>query len=236
MLDFEDLKADPFVPPQIGSAGVGNVDLSFGPSGELFKTTCESGESAAKFERNGNIISLPQPKGSWLRFPLLRPLSDGRWLVVDTRTDGQQANAHVYEPKDIIGGSFFVGDAIEWAFVDSLDRIWIGYFDEGFGKPLSANGLSCFSTDGALLFAFADHSQRFVVDVYAMTIDKNDCAWICPYTEFFVARVCNREVEFVLEAAPTRGAKALLVGESHLGFIGGYKRDAARSRRGMAQR
>ncbi|MGF7150858.1 hypothetical protein FHS96_004519 [Sphingomonas zeicaulis] len=56
-----------------------------------------------------------------------------------------------------------------------------------------------------------------------MTLDESGRAWICPYTEFFVAAITDDDVRMVMPKAPVSLAWGLLVSAKHLGFVGGME-------------
>ena len=75
-------------------------------------------------------------------FPRVQPLSNGGLLIADLRASAHgPPNAHVIGPDGRVQRSIVLGDAIEHMLVDSLDRAWVGYFDEGvFGSSIASSG------------------------------------------------------------------------------------------------
>lgn len=67
--------------------------------------------------------------------------------------------------------------------------------------------------------------DREISDIYALTIDDENRAWLCPYTEFYLASVEGETIDIVLERAHVAGASALAIGPDHFAFFGGYDRD-----------
>ncbi|WP_189677917.1 hypothetical protein [Sphingomonas glacialis] len=80
--------------------------------------------------------------------PLIDRFSDGRWLVVASRTRSEP-NARVLAPDGALQSRFMLGDAIEHVVIDSLDRIWVGWFDEGMDR--AGYGVAAFLQWGCLL-------------------------------------------------------------------------------------
>jgi hypothetical protein len=163
--------------------------------------------------------------------------SDGRWLVIEARTEPETSNAFIFAPDKSLIRSFYAGDGIQSLFLDSRDRIWIGYFDEGifgafFPRPpkghrsydYGPNGLIRLDDHGNIEFGYSRRfPKQFISDIQAMTIDDDGRVWFCPDMDYFLASISGDHVDFVLPKAPTVGADALSVGPSHFAFFGGYR-------------
>ena len=168
--------------------------------------------------------------------PLVGRFADGRWLVVGSRT-GSEPNARVLASGGELLTRFMLGDGIEHIAIDSADRIWVGWFDEGmFGSgwsmpgmkwPPSSNGVACFASDGSVVDVPSWPKEAgLIADCYALTAAGSG-VWTSPYTEFPLVRF--------VPGKPTRwwrselaGPKAIAVDGSFALVAGGYSDDAAR--------
>ncbi len=198
-----------------------------------------------RLTRSGRVYLLTWGRDGWQDgpiFPLETPhplvarFSDGRWLVVGSRTRGEP-NGRVLAPDGALLTRFMLGDAIEHVAIDSADRIWVGWFDEGMsGKgwivpglewPPSTNGVACFAPDGSLVDVPSWPKEAgFIADCYALT-PVGTGVWASPYTDFPI-------VHFI-PGKPTRwwrselaGPKAIAVGGTRALVAGGYRDDSAR--------
>lgn len=152
-------------------------------------------------------------------FPLVQRFADGRWLVVGRRRSGTDRNARIFSTDLDLLNEFRLNDATEQVIVDPNDEIWVGFHDE---NPL---GLRKFSDKGDLIYDFNASSGHNIFDLYAMDLDAEGNIWVYPYTDFYLARISNEDVEIVIESCPVKGAKAILVGGGHVAFFGNYKDD-----------
>lgn len=160
-----------------------------------------------------------RPKQAKFKFPIIQRFSDGRWLVVESRTpQGHQKNASILSP-DLTQHltTFAVGDAVENVLIDQTDQIWVGYFDE------NPDGLKRFSQTGEVEYDFNRSSGHNIFDLYAMTMGSKGELWICPYTGFYLARLADDAAKIVLKEAPVAGAKAIAVGGQHAAFFWPYR-------------
>lgn len=180
--------------------------------------------------KEGPVFPLETPH------PLLGRFADGRWLVVGSRTRGDP-NARILSPDGSLLTRFMLGDGIEHVAIDDLDRIWVGWFDEGiFGRgwsvpgmewPPSSNGVACFTPDGSIVAVPTWPEEAGLIDdCYALTPAASG-AWVCAYTDFALVNFAPGE--------PTRwwrnalvGAKAIAIDGNHMLLAGGYGSDAAR--------
>lgn len=169
------------------------------------------------------------------KFPLLSPFlkidrfTDGRWLVVAPRSDGEP-NARIFSANSKLENQIMLGDGIEHVKIDGAGRIWVGWFDEGvFGNgfwqyrdrqwPPSSGGLGCFDDKGKLLWA---DEQGDIADCYALNvIGKN--AWACTYTDFPIRRADGHNAANLW---PTKlsGTRAIAVRNDLIVAIGGYQK------------
>ena len=168
--------------------------------------------------------------------PLIDRFIDGRWLVVGSRTR-TGPNARVFAPDGTLQTRFMLGDAIEHIAIDSADRIWVGWFDEGMSGgewsvpgmdwPPSTNGVACFTSDGRVVEVPSwPEGAGVIADCYALAVDGTG-VWTSPYTDFPIVRF--------VPGQPTRwwksemaGPRAIAVHGSHALVAGGYRDDAAR--------
>jgi len=99
-----------------------------------------------------------------LTFPLIKPFPivewfpDGRWLVVNSDSEGE-GNVRIFMPDGSQAGCIELGDCINHIKIDAKNRIWVGWFDQGvFGNekwrvsghdiPPSAYGIASFDSYG----------------------------------------------------------------------------------------
>ncbi|WP_315836275.1 hypothetical protein [Bradyrhizobium prioriisuperbiae] len=155
-------------------------------------------------------------------------LPDGGAAMAYARAEPGEKNVLVLDCSGAFQTSFAAGDGINQFLLDGQGRFWAGYFDEGVfsGDPIPSNGLARFSQDGRLEFGLAEHlgsAGPDVDDCYALTLDRQDRAWICAYSNFFLGYVDGQSFHQVMVKAPVQGARGLLVGERHVALIGGYK-------------
>ncbi|MDH7975731.1 hypothetical protein QH494_26390 [Sphingomonas sp. AR_OL41] len=180
--------------------------------------------------QDGPIFPLETPH------PRVDRFSDGRWLMVGSRTR-RKPNARVISSDGALLGRFMLGDGIEHIAIDSADRIWVGWFDEGmFGGgwsvpgmewPPSSNGVACFAPDGSVVEVPSwPEEAGMIADCYVLT-PAGSGVWTSPYTDFPLVRFVPGE--------PARwwrnelaGPKAIAVDATYALVAGGYRDDAAR--------
>lgn len=168
-------------------------------------------------------------------FPRLDRFSDGRWLVVASRSRGEP-DARVLSRDGVLLDRFTLGDGIEHVAIDAADRIWVGWFDEGMfnpnwredlGWPPASNGIACFAADGALLpLPIWPAEAGVIADCYALNA-MGSGAWTCPYTDFPLvhfrpgepARWWRNQLAF---------PHALAIDGTHALVAGGYNEEANR--------
>ena len=142
----------------------------------------------------------------------------------------------MFAPDGALLARFMLGDGIEHIAIDSADRIWVGWFDEGmFGQewsvpglewPPCSNGVACFAPDGSVVDVPAWPKEAGIIaDCYALT-PTGSGVWTSPYTDFPLVRF--------VPGKPTRwwrseiaGPKAIAVEGTHALVAGGYRDDAA---------
>jgi hypothetical protein len=150
-------------------------------------------------------------------------LPDGGYALASSRSRIDEKNLQLFDRTGKFRTSFAVGDGVQHLAVDTRGRIWVGYFDEGIygGDPLSSHGLSRFDQGGKLEYQWDHITDRRIDDCDALTVDENGAAWICTYTQYFVAAIEEADVRFVLAESPVSIMTGMLVGKNHLGFVGG---------------
>jgi hypothetical protein len=178
---------------------------------------------------DGPTMPLESPSLKLAGFP------DGRWLIAATNAR-DEPNARLFAPDGTLLSRFRLGDAIEYLDIDSNDRAWVGWFDEGiFGNmdrfpdaiDRTAVVVACFAADGALLSVGpVPQAAGFLADVYAMTV-ADDGAWVCPYTEFPLLHLRPDQPVRWWRNALT-GANAIAADDRHVLLAGGYGLDATR--------
>ena len=126
--------------------------------------------------------------------------------MAEARETTKYPNAFVCDNSGKFLRAFKFGDAINKLIIDSKDRIWVGYFDEGvFGDfELSRSGLNRFDKDGKLEYSFKCDGL-FIDDCYNLNIDANDNAIIAPYSK--------------PEIAIIEGDKARIIGGNYIGDV-----------------
>lgn len=170
--------------------------------------------------------------------PLVDRFTDGRWLIVGSRTDGAP-NARLLAPDGSLLDRFMLGDAIEHVVIDREDRIWVGWFDEGIGgsgndgwrvpgeeRPPSDRGIGCFNATGKLVPLPPIPEAGWISDCYALA-PVWEGAWVCPYTDFPLLHFSpGQSVRWW--TSDIAGPKALAVDGSNALLAGGYGEDANR--------
>lgn len=180
--------------------------------------------------RAGPVFPLETPH------PLVDRFTDGQWLVVGARTRGEP-NARVFSPDGALLARFMLGDGIEHIVIDSADRIWVGWFDEGiFGDgwsvpgmewPPSSNGVACFMRDGTVLeVPLWPKAAGIIADCYALTA-AGAGVWTSPYMEFPLVRLVPGEPVMWWRSA-LAGPTAIAADGMHALVAGGYGNNAAR--------
>jgi hypothetical protein len=142
-------------------------------------------------------------------------------------------NGAVIDPKTGAVSRILLGDGIENVFVDTLGRIWAGYFDEGVfgnfgwsnpGPPaIGAAGLVCFAATGEKLWEY-DQNRRSIADCYALNVHGDEAAAFT-YPDF---PVCTVSGDFSRAWFDTglAGCKAFAIFGRRVLFSGQYKDSA----------
>ncbi len=162
------------------------------------------------------------PDGSfWITH--VQRLPDGGYALASSRSKVGEKNLHLFDDRGLFRASFPIGDGVEHMAVDRKGRIWVGYFDEGIygDDPLSSSGLSRFDQSGKLEYQWDYRVGGPINDCDAMTLDENDRAWVCPYSQYFVATIDGNDARILLPASPVSIISGLLTGTTHVGFLGG---------------
>jgi hypothetical protein len=162
------------------------------------------------------------PDGSFW-FTHVQRLPDGGYALASSRSKVGEKNLRLFDDRGHFRTSFPIGDGVEHMAVDRKGRIWVGYFDEGIygGDPLSSGGLSRFDQSGKLEYQWDHRVGGPISDCDAMTLDETDRAWVCPYTQYFVAAIDGNDARILLPASPVSIISGLLTGTTHVGLLGG---------------
>jgi hypothetical protein len=165
--------------------------------------------------------------------PLVDVLADGSFLVVGSRcrwTDaGPELNALAIDQNGRIQRSGCLGDGIRHLQVAADGTIWTGYFDEGVlgnlgwggpgPEPLGAGGIAAWSPRFEQLWEL-DPAAGVVFDWYALNV-SGDEVLACPYTDFPVVRIRNREWR-VYPTHDVPGPAGIIASGDRIGLIGSY--------------
>lgn len=248
MTDTEtETEADPLPAAPLASA---TVQVPEPPDGWLpirHAILADGSLAMAATEDGGDAGILVLGPGGWTvgprlalqtSYPVFDRFPDGRWLVASVRTDGS-AQGRILSPDGAELGRITLGDGIGHLGIDTRDRIWVGWFDEGvFGNddwrlpglhlPPSHQGIGCFAADGSWL-PLEDWSSTAgsIDDCYALNV-TGAAAWTCYYSDFPLVRLAPGE--------PTRWWRTRLPGVSAIAiddagnalFAGGHGEDGAR--------
>lgn len=181
-----------------------------------------------------DLIELPD---LGLTYPLVDVFPDGRVLVVGPRCDCRikddyDLNGAVIRPETGQVTRILLGDGIESVQIDSLDRIWVGYFDEGvFGNfgwggrdgpaPVGYSGLACFSASGEKIWEFPANPTYMISDCYALNVSRADAA-IFFYTEFPLCKISSK-FQLTYWTTTLAGCHAFAISETEVLFSGQYR-------------
>ena len=167
-------------------------------------------------------------------FPHIQRLANGSFLLVGSRckwtTEGPELNALVVARDGTIEREGCLGDGLQHVQVARDGTIWTGYFDEGiFGNygwggvdgptPLGAAGIAAWSPALTKTWEL-DPTQGLVSDCYALNV-TSDFVWICPYTDFPVVRIADRQTK-VWTTIDISGPRGILVSGERVALIGSY--------------
>jgi hypothetical protein len=180
-----------------------------------------------------DLIELPELE---LTFPLVDAFPDGRILVVGPRCDCRSKddydlNGAIIQPQTGQVTRILLGDGIDSVQIDSLGRIWVGYFDEGvFGNfgwggrdgpaPVGCSGLACFSGSGKKIWEFPANPTYAISDCYALNVSGADAA-IFFYTDFPLCKI-NGKFELTYWTTKLAGCHAFAISGTEVLFSGQY--------------
>lgn len=161
------------------------IDLTIGRDGVVY-FLCESNGhyEIRKFTSNSfssQFLSLNE------NIHFLRVIGDG-YLLITNNSSPSRPNAFIYNQNLERLNSFYVGTDINCCLVDSEDRIWIGYGDEGIfsGEQLEQNGLNCFNSDGEIMYndfhINVESGLITPIDTCYALYAQNDSIWIAYYS------------------------------------------------------
>jgi len=179
-------------------------------------------ENGALAEQSLPLIPYP--------FPMIDQFSDGRWLLVSSRSDGK-GNARIFNRNGELLTRIELGDGISHVQIDDQDRIWVGWFDEGvFGNdewrfpglewPPSSAGVAAFNAGGQLL---SMAKIKGIAGCYAMNVFADE-VWTCTYTDFPIWR--SKDGTEITWDTNLSGTKAIAVANSNIIAAGGYGDEA----------
>jgi hypothetical protein len=166
--------------------------------------------------------------------PHVDVLADGSFLVVGARCgwaeSGPELNALAIDQNGRIFRRGCLGDGIAHLQVAGDGIIWAGYFDEGiFGNlgwggrgpaPLGAGGIAAWSPDFEKTWEL-DPGEGLVADCYALNVGPGEVL-ACPYTDFPVVRIQNRQVK-VIPTSDVWGPAGIIASGDQVGLIGAYR-------------
>ncbi len=164
-----------------------------------------------------------------MNFRFICPVPDGSLLLLGSRCmyskkNGPEKNAVFTDREGNVLRELTFGDGIADCIVRKDGIIITSYFDEGvlgnygWEDPIGSCGLCAWTADGEMIW----HSERDILDCYAINIDESGSLWYYYYTDFELVRT-----DFQNETAydpDVEGADSLAVVEngSLLIMDGGY--------------
>jgi hypothetical protein len=222
------------------------VDLVFGrrkdPGGASFaRVKTDSTYEALLMVLHGEAVREVHLHGLSATFPMVQLFADGAALLVAPRcecTGGGtgEINARVYDSNGGLEGEFLLGDGIQHVQIDSEDRIWVGYFDEGvygnFGwgmgdgpAPIGAAGLLCFDRTGKKLWEYeSPEGAGPIDDCYALNVSEAG-AWAYYYSDFPLVHIDRKTMGVTAWSTPGGGGSAFATDGKRLLLYGGYGRE-----------
>lgn len=210
--------------------GVKTLNVFF--DGEVVLSRFIEGKSVF-FTLEGKDIPLEFPVDTFgFIFDSIQKLNSGKFLAVTRRSINKEPNAFLFDKCGTFIRRFYIGDGIEHVLADPSGGFWVGYFDEGVFNggedDLGPEGLVKFNEQGTPIFRYVTDGghERYIADLYALNIDNEGAVWLCPYTDFYIAKILNERVVFILDSSPVRGAHSLAISakESILMLSGSYKK------------
>lgn len=158
-----------------------------------------------------------------LTSPLVDVFPDGRILVVGPRCDWRSEddydlNGAVIQADTGHVTRILLGDGISGTQIDSLGRIWVGYFDEGlFG---GCSGLTCFSASGEKIWQFPTNAAYAILDCYALNVSGSEAA-IFFYADFPLCKI-GKDYELSYWKTSLAGCHTFAMSETEVLFSGQY--------------
>jgi hypothetical protein len=177
-----------------------------------------------------------------VRFPIIAPKKDGKFVVVDAicpwvPDNSPRHNAFVLDQSGKCLNSFHGGSSIMDVQCDIQNRIWISYFDEGvFGNHgwnspgpsgLGSGGLVCLSEDGTLIWSHNNKDndpERFIDDCYALNVIDRD-AWFYFYSDFCLGQISDFGAKPIYHEVPISGSHAFAKRGQLLAFSAQYREE-----------
>jgi hypothetical protein len=208
------------------------------PGGASFPRTRPATEPAVALVAYAAPHVVPTTVVQLRELPVAHPcvdvLTDGSFLVVGARCSwtesGPELNALAIDQYGRILRSGCLGDGIEHVQVAEDGTIWVGYFDEGvFGKlgwrgpgprPLGAGGVAAWSPDFEKVWEL-DPQAGLVADCYALNVGSDEVL-ACPYTDFPIVRIRDRQVR-VAPTSGVTGPTGIIAAGEQVGLIGTYR-------------
>ncbi len=199
------------------------VDVDVLPSGEWAGVFRNSGQL---FVRTADACAVAPANA---RFPLVRCLESGRYVLVDTRAENGRPNGWVLTLAPLTVREFFAGDGIQDVLASS-EHIVVTYFDEGVfsGIRPGDEGVAIFSNSGEFRTGYQTALGRDAVEIcdcYAACREGATGVVFLPYTDFPLVRLDVRTLEQTVEPTPQvlHGAAAISTAGGRCLFYSPYE-------------
>jgi hypothetical protein len=152
-------------------------------------------------------------------------LDADRAVVVIPRTAAQSPNAWVVGSHGS-GRKFFVGDAVQDLIAVSDEEVAVTYFDEGFGAPVSEEGVAVFGPDGSLRDGFVSSGGEPIMDCYAAVEAGPWTVGFLPYTSWHLTEwnIATGTDRSHVVPGSVRGADAITRSGDRWWFFSPYER------------
>ncbi len=224
-------------------SGWNKISVSAGPSGDLVILALKQepsyrnrdGTSPRSFVNKPNNFRVQHlTEHGWVVCDLqetrqnmhyAQPLPSNKWVVVRGRSGGNtDGNGHFYSAQGELIRTIALGDGIQDVQTTADGQLWVSYFDQGiFGDTTFGHtGLACFGTDDRLLFDFNRLTEGMVADCYSFNAVSNDEVWLCPYTDFPIVKIKDRQISNKWDTNPVCGSHAFAVCKDRILFSGSY--------------
>lgn len=207
------------------------------PSGASFPVTQLAGSvrvAIASYDEAAGLRSVTPVPNLPVAHPMVDVLADGTFLVVGARCkwspEGSELNALAIDQWGRIVRRGCLGDGIQHLQVGSDGMIWVGYSDEGvFGNfgwggpgptPLGAGGLAAWSPAFEKVWEL-DPQEGLIADCESLNV-ADGVVWCCPYTDFPVVRVSQRE-RTIFASTDVSGPTGIVVNGDFVALIGTYR-------------